>query len=98
MSTDLKMKKVRRHQNLLYNHFSCLSVFIESSSVTTLTGDGGMNVLFLNQQVSGALWEPGQHQQLDEGWYHHHREKQGPVLVLQWGRHSQHQIAVSSLH
>lgn len=59
-----------------------------SNSVTTLTCDGGVNVLFFNQQVSGALWEPGQHHQLDEGGHHHHGEEQGPVLVLEWRPHS----------
>lgn len=50
--------------------------------MTTLTCDGGVNVLLLNQQVSGALWEPGQHHELDEGWNHHHGEEQGPVFIL----------------
>lgn len=48
----------------------------------TLTCDGGMDITLLNQQVSGTLWEPRQQDQLYEGWYHHHRKKEGPVLFL----------------
>lgn len=52
------------------------------SSATTLTCDGGVDVVLFNQQVPGALWEPWQQHQLDKGGYHHHWKKQGPVLLL----------------
>lgn len=53
-----------------------------NNSATTLTCDGGMDVVLFNQQVPGALWEPWQQHQLYKSGYHHHWKKQGPVFLL----------------
>lgn len=53
-----------------------------AAQVSSLTSDGGVDVVLFNQQITRTFWKPWQQHQLDKCWDNHQGEKQGPVFLL----------------